>query len=62
VRPLLPVFAAGGTFAGAAVIGLFLGVLVAQRRNEPLWAVAGLIVGSGIGAYCALRLLVNSLR
>jgi hypothetical protein len=62
MKPLLPVLAAGGTFAGSAVIGLFIGVLVAQRSEEPLWAVAGLMVGAALGAVSALALLVKAMR
>jgi hypothetical protein len=62
MRPLLPVLAAGGTFAGSAVIGLFVGVLIAQRSEEPLWAVAGLMVGAALGGVCALGLLVRAMR
>jgi hypothetical protein len=62
MRSLLPVLAAGGTFAGSAVIGLFIGVLVAQRSEEPLWAVAGLMVGAALGAVSALALLVKAMR
>ncbi len=62
MRPLLPVLAAGGTFAGSAVIGLFVGVLAAQRSEEPLWAVAGLMAGAALGAVCALGLLVRAMR
>jgi hypothetical protein len=62
MRPLLPVLAAGGTFAGSAVIGLFVGVLVAQRSEEPLWAVAGLMGGAALGALSALALLAKAMR
>jgi hypothetical protein len=62
MRSLLPVLAAGGTFAGAAVIGLLGGVLVAQRTGEPLAAPVGLVIGAGIGTYGALRLLARVMR
>jgi hypothetical protein len=62
MKPVLPVLAAGGTFAGSAVIGLFVGVLIAQRSEEPLWAVAGLMVGAALGAVSALALLVKAMR
>jgi CHASE2 domain-containing sensor protein len=62
VRPLLPVLAAGGTFAAATVVGLVVGIVVAERRDQPLWALAGLMLGAGIGAYSALRLVLKALR
>lgn len=62
MRPLLPLAAAGGTFAASAIVGLVVGVLIAQRREEPLWALAGLMVGAGVGACSALALLVKSMR
>lgn len=62
MRPLLPLMAAGGSFAASAVIGLVVGVLVAQRRDEPLWALAGLMIGAGIGACSALALIVRAMR
>ncbi len=62
MKALLPLVAAGGTFAAAAVVGLALGALLAQRRGEPLLAPAGLLVGAAIGAYGALRLLARAMR
>lgn len=62
MRPLLPVLAAGGTFAAATVIGLVVGIVVAQQRDQPLWALAGLMLGAGIGGYSALRLVFKALR
>jgi len=62
VKPLLPVLVAGGTFAGAAVIGLFAGVLAAQRFERPLLAPAGLMLGAALGGFSALRLLMRSIR
>lgn len=62
MKSLLPVLLAGGTFAGAAVIGLFAGVLAAARSGEPLLAPAGLMLGAAIGGYSALRLLLASVR
>ena len=61
MRPLLPVLAAGGTFAAAAVIGLLCGVAAAARTGQPLLAPVGLLVGATIGGYAALRLLLRSI-
>lgn len=62
MKPLLPLMAAGGSFAAAAVIGLAVGVVVAQRHDEPLWALAGLMLGAAIGVCSALALLVKAMR
>jgi hypothetical protein len=61
VKPLLPVLVAGGTFAAAAIVGLFCGVIVAGRSGQALFAPAGLITGAAIGGYAALRLLMRSI-
>jgi hypothetical protein len=62
VRTLLPVVAAGSAFAGAAVIGLACGVLLASRRGEPLYAPVGLVLGAALGAYSAFRILLKAMR
>jgi len=61
VKPLLPVLVAGGTFAAAAIVGLFCGVAAAARSGQALLAPAGLLIGAAIGAYAALRLLLRSM-
>jgi F0F1-type ATP synthase assembly protein I len=61
VKSLAPVLAAGGTFAGTVLLGLLIGILIAQRTGQPLWTLAGLLVGLGIGGYSAVRLLLRSL-
>jgi len=60
VKTLAPVLAAGGTFAGAALLGLLLGILLGQKTAQPLWAFGGLMAGVAIGGYGAVRLLVRS--
>jgi hypothetical protein len=62
VKPLLPVLAAGGTFAAAAVIGLLCGAAAAGRFGEPLLAPAGLLLGAAVGGFSAIRLLSRVLR
>ena len=62
MKTLLPVIAAGGTFAAAAVVGLLIGILIASRRGEPFVAPIGLLLGAAIGAYSALRMLAKSMR
>ncbi|HEY2474728.1 MAG TPA: hypothetical protein VGI19_07980 [Candidatus Cybelea sp.] len=61
MKPLLPVLLAGGSFAGAAVIGLALGILAAERFSRPILAPAGLGLGAIAGAYSAFRLLAKSM-
>ncbi len=55
------VLAAGSTFAGVALAGLLVGILVGQRTAQPLWAFAGLMIGLGLGGYSAVRLLMRSI-
>jgi hypothetical protein len=62
VKPFLPVLAAGGTFAGAAVMGLLGGIAADRHFNQPLLVPAGLLVGIAIGGFSALRLIVRSIR
>jgi hypothetical protein len=62
VKPLLPVLAAGATFAGAAILGLFVGVIAAAHAVAPLYVPVGLLLGAAVGGYCAIRLLVRSMR
>jgi hypothetical protein len=61
VKPL-PLIMAGGAFAAAAVIGLLCGVFAAGRIDEPLLVPAGLLLGSAVGGYSAVRLLFRSMR
>jgi hypothetical protein len=61
VKSFLPVVLAGGTFAGATIVGLLLGVIAAQRLGWPLLAPAGLMLGGIAGALSAFRLLAKSL-
>jgi hypothetical protein len=60
VKSAAPVLAAGGTFAFAAIGGLFAGAWLAARLNAPLLGVAGLFVGLAIGGYSAFRMLMRS--
>jgi hypothetical protein len=60
VKEALPIIAAGGTFAGATLAGLLIGIVIGSRTHQPLWAFAGLLVGLGVGAYSAARLLFNA--
>jgi hypothetical protein len=62
VKTLLPLVAAGGTFAGAAVLGLLAEICVANRSGEPLLAPAGLILGALLGGYSAFRLLARAMQ
>ena len=60
MKEALPVIAAGGTFAGASLAGLLIGIFVGSRSHQPLWAFVGLLVGLGVGGYSAARLLFNA--
>jgi hypothetical protein len=62
VKALLPVLFAGGSFAGAAILGLLVGVVVAERLGAPLLTPAGLILGLIAGGYSAFRLLAKSME
>jgi hypothetical protein len=62
VKAFVPVLVAGGTFAGAAVIGLVVGVVAADRIGQPLLVPAGLLLGAAAGGFSALRLLLRSLQ
>lgn len=61
MRVVLPVLFAGGSFAGAAILGLLAGVVAGQRLSAPLLVPAGLTVGLIVGGYAALRLLAKSM-
>lgn len=61
MKPLLPVLAAGGTFAAAAILGLLVGVWLAGRWREPILAGVGLFTGLAFGGYSAYRLLQRSM-
>lgn len=62
MRVFLPVLAAGGSFAGAAILGLLVGVAAAERLDAPLLTPAGLLLGLIAGGYGAFRLLAKSME
>jgi hypothetical protein len=62
MKQILPVLAAGGTFAGAAVLGLLAGIAVASRSGKPLFVPAGLLLGAALGGYSAIRVLLKSMQ
>jgi putative F0F1-ATPase subunit (Ca2+/Mg2+ transporter) len=61
MRGVLPVVAAGGTFAAMTVAGLFAGVWLAARLRAPAVVAAGLFIGLALGGYSAYRLLMRSM-
>ena len=61
MKGLAPVLAAGGTFTVSVLIGLWAGAAIGRQTGQPLWALAGLLAGVGIGGYSAVRLLLRSL-
>ncbi len=62
MKAVLPVLFAGGSFAGAAILGLLAGVVASQRLGVPLLAPAGLMLGLIAGGYGAFRLLAKSME
>ncbi|HLY04066.1 MAG TPA: hypothetical protein VKR56_16395 [Candidatus Cybelea sp.] len=62
MKAFLPVLFAGGSFAGAAILGLLVGVAAADRLGEPLLTPAGLLLGLIAGGYAGLRLLAKSME
>ena len=62
MKQILPVLAAGGTFAAAAVLGLLVGIVAAGRSGKPILVPAGLLLGAALGGYSALRLLLRSMQ
>lgn len=60
MKDALPVIAAGGTFAVAALVGLVAGIGLASLTANQAWTFGGLLAGLAIGAYAAVRLLFRS--
>ena len=58
---VLPVLAAGGTFAGTTLLGLVAGVWLGHATGQPLWVIGGLFGGVLVGGYAAVRLLARSI-
>jgi len=58
----LKLVAAGGTFAGSALLGLLLGIWLGGRTNQPLWVLAGIFAGIVLGGWSAFRMLVQELH
>lgn len=53
---------AGGTFAGAALLGLIGGIWLGARTGQQLWVLGGLFAGLALGAFAAVRMLMAELR
>ena len=58
----MKILAAGGTFAGATIVGLLLGIFVAGRTGQQLWVLAGIFLGLALGGYSAVRMLMAEIR
>jgi hypothetical protein len=56
------VIAAGGTFAGAVLLGLLLGIWLGDRTGQPLWVLVGIFAGMAVGGYGAVRMLLRERR
>jgi hypothetical protein len=59
---MLPLLAAGSTFALCVLLGMALGIWVGHRSGQPLWVLGGLGLGFALGGYSAIRLLQRSLQ
>ena len=59
MKSVLPVIAAGGTFAGTTLAGLLAGIWIARASGQQLWVLGGLAAGIGLGGYSAFRLLMQ---
>lgn len=60
MKDALPILAAGGTFAGSALVGLLAGIALGARTGNQLWVLGGLFAGLALGGYGALRLLLQT--
>lgn len=61
MKGVVPVLAAGGTFAVAALAGLIAGIWLARSTGNGLWVAGGLFAGMAAGGYSAVRLLLRSM-
>lgn len=61
MKGVVPVLAAGGTFAAAALGGLAAGIWISHASGNGLWVPAGLFAGMALGGYSAVRLLLRSM-
>lgn len=61
MKGMMPVLAAGSTFAAMTVAGLFAGAWLAGRMRAPIVVVAGLFLGLALGGYSAYRMLLRSM-
>lgn len=62
MKGIVPVLAAGSSFAICVLAGLALGVWVGARTGQALWGPIGLAAGFALGAYAAVRLFARSLQ
>ena len=61
MNPILPVVAAGATFAVTTLVGLAAGVWAARATGQSGWVLAGIFAGLAVGGYSAYRLLLRSM-
>lgn len=59
---ILKLVAAGSTFAGLTLLGLFGGIWIAGRTGEPFWVIGGIFVGLAVGGYSAARMALGEPR
>lgn len=58
----MKLLAAGGMFAGMALLGLLAGVVLEARMGQPLWVPGLLLTGLVLGGYSAARMLMSEVR
>ena len=58
----LAVLGAGGTFAGAAVAGLGIGIVLDHAFGDARWVGYCFFIGLIVGAYAAYRMLAQALK
>ena len=56
----LAIVAAGGTFAGAVIVALAIGILLGGARH-PEYMLGALVAGIVVGGYSAYRLVASAL-
>ena len=61
MKAVVPVLAAGGTFAVSTLAGLLVGIFLAGRTGAGRWVAGGLFAGLALGGYSAYRLLLRSM-
>jgi len=61
VKAVVPLLAAGSTFAACVIIGLLAGIWLDHRLGSSYWVLVLFFGGFAIGAYSAWRLVARAL-